>query len=112
MDAAKFLKIGKRICEYYKDCNDCPFIDSGTCAALPTSGILLDEIDTAIDAIKNWDEEHQVKTYYSVFKEKFPNSVDRPWMENVCIRTLYGDNVEKNCGFMNCDECWNGEVKE
>ena len=103
MDAVEFIKDFSRFCS------------SGSCV-----GCLFEEkyemnerdAEQVYNTVEKWKKEHTKKTYFSVYKEKFPNSVDRPWMENVCIRTLYGDNVEKNCGFMNCDECWNGEVKE
>lgn len=103
MDAVEFIKDFSRFCSS-GDCVGCPLDKK---YELNTS-----EAEQVYNTVEKWKKEHTKKTYFSVYKEKFPNSVDRPWMEDVCIRTLFGDNTEKNCGIMTCEECWNGEVKE
>ena len=109
MDAVEFIKDFYRLCAK-ENCIDCQL--DNKCFLDAKDEISDEDAEYIYNTVEKWKKEHPKKTYFSVYKEKFPNSVDRPWMENVCIRTLYGDNVEKNCGFMNCDECWNGEVKE
>ena len=98
------IKDLKRMCDSYKNCDDCPLNDMycGDCVStLP---------DSADEIVDEWVKEHPIKTYAMDFFEKFPNAPkDRNGAPIACWKHVYGNG--NDCGSGGCTECWNQEIK-
>lgn len=70
MDALEFLKERERMCDSYKDCDDCPLAND-KCIISSASDEDRKEIVTAIE---QWSKEHPRKTRQSVFLEQWPEA--------------------------------------
>ena len=70
MDALEFLRERERMCDSYKDCDDCP-LAGDKCIIGSVSDEDRKEIVTAIE---QWSKEHPRKTRQSVFLEQYPNA--------------------------------------
>lgn len=117
MDVPTFFKERERMCRYYKngiDCCGCPLAKNifiqyenclDCCAHFP---------EEAVAAVENWAKEHPVRTYKSVFLEKFPNAMLSEHGEvDFCVQYVFGKKVKpKACGNCRCAYCWNREVEE
>lgn len=113
MDVPTFFKEHERMCRYYKngiDCCGCPLAKKDLiqyencfdyCAHYP---------EEAVAIVEEWAKEHPVRTYKSVFLEKFPN-VRMADVIDTCVETIFGNSVPE-CGDINCEDCWNREVEE
>ena len=114
MDAVEFLKTSYRMCDTYKECDDCPaswnacFVNATDRRRNP---------DGVVAAVENWTKDHPTKTRQSEFLKQFPNadlSRLQPCTIEKDIRPIrcgkYADFGANGC----CDECrndyWNEEV--
>ena len=71
MDALKFLRERKRMCDSYKDCCDCP-LEAALCTC---SGPMPDEeYEEIIATVEQWSKEHPRKTRQSVFLTHYPDA--------------------------------------
>ena len=111
MDAEKYLIEKNRM---IKDC-------SISCSGCPLSGINngfnkpchnMEKLHPkeAVAIVEEWAKEHPVRTYKSVFLEKFPN-VRMADVIDTCVETIFGNSVPE-CGDINCEDGWNREVEE
>ena len=98
------IKDLKRMCDSYKNCDDCPLNDMycGDCVStLP---------DSADEIVDEWVKEHPIKTYAMDFFEKFPNAPKgRNGTPLACWKHVYGNG--NDCGSDGCIECWDQEIK-
>lgn len=100
------IKDLKRMCAFYEDCTEC-----GLYKAFETCGVcfLPDNLDEIVD---KWVKEHPIKTYAMDFFEKFPNArkndIGTP---TICVKCVYGE-LSRDCARLDCNECWNQEMKE
>lgn len=79
MDALEFLRERERMCDSYKDCDDCP-LAGDKCIIGSVSDEDRKEIVTAIE---QWSKEHPRKTRQDVFLEQYPEA----WVdEDGCLR--------------------------
>lgn len=115
MDVPTFFKEYDRMCSYHRngcDCGGCPLIrfiedQRGTCLEIckryPKKSVAI---------VEQWAKEHPVRTYKSVFLEKFPDAkIEKNGVPYPCIIYLFGEKVRpRACG--NCTYCWNREVEE
>ena len=118
MDAVKFLKERKRLCQMYEVCGSCPACRaSGGCIFFSvTNGATPEEQSEFMEA---WSTAHPRKTRQSVFLEQYPNArIDSQAVIYVCPADAYGDKVcpknEENV-HMPCRDCrkefWMQEVE-
>ena len=116
MDAVKYLKERKRMCEKSK-CFDCPFYEKNNHAGVICMSLDGECPEEAVSAVEKWSEEHPVKTRQSEFLKMFPNvkflnneSID------ICPRRVDATIPERpRCYSVKCPECkkefWLAEVE-
>jgi len=63
-------------------------------------------IKKSIEAVQNWSDNHQQKTYLEDFKEKYPNAPAVPGTMP-CPKHFGGVNLCDVAASIDCDECWN-----
>lgn len=139
MKFKEFVKEYNRMCNFHRNCIDCPIdkeADNRGLSELKCNcgviGFLLD-ID-AESIVENWVKEHPVKTYKTDFEEKmkellkiFPNhevgkiimNPDKDIYKNLCVADYYFGGETKKAGCRNvdcscatCKDCWNREINE
>lgn len=113
MEALEFLSERKRMCNSYKDCEDCP-LDGYSC----TFGSITSDEDykKSIATIEQWSKEHPRKTRQSVFLEQWPDAqFDENGNIKVCPKFLTGVAPFNDGCICNCYTCrkdfWSQEVK-
>lgn len=109
MDAAKYIKEKKRMCNTYHNCDGCPIKiareDDYFC-----SEWILEYTNEAVALVERWSEEHPQRTFKDDFLEKFPKSK----YENCCVDYVYGTNFREECTILStkCANCWNRPINE
>lgn len=109
MDAIKYLKEQKRMCETYQiDCEECPFFES-----FDGENVKCDEFPflnpgRAVDLVEKWSAENPQKTILQDYVEKHPNA---PLRESglpkyVCPNLLGYIGMEQGT-CPDCLGCWN-----
>lgn len=112
MDAVKFLKEKKRICNTHSSCSDCPLYDTfGSC-----NSPAVEDVDNLISAVEKWSKEHPVKTNLEYFKECFPklNKSEKELVFDYCAEYLGLNHLNYDCDVCtgDCIECWNLPYEE
>lgn len=119
MDAVEYLKQEGRMtkgCKTSKNCcEECPLHkarienDEGYCIDYRYK-----YPEKAVSIVEEWAKEHPVRTYKSVFLEKFPDAMLSEHGEvDFCVQYVFGKKVKpKACGNCRCAYCWNREVEE
>lgn len=77
MDVPTFFKEHERMCRYYKngiDCGGCPIVKKDLLQYEKCFDYCAHYPEEAVAIVENWAKEHPVRTYKSVFLEKFPNA--------------------------------------
>lgn len=111
MDAVKFMKEFRRMCESVTDCKNCPLgiMRIPEYKNVCTLNVFLNA-EFSIQAIEQWSKEHPKKTRLDDFKEKYPLAKvkDENGKYNFCCSDLgycqckyFGDG---------CSQCWNEPV--
>ena len=70
MDAAKYLKEARRMCNTYGSCGDCPFKDS-SCDCYRE----IENPEEMVFKVAKWASEHPIKTRQSEFLKMFPRAL-------------------------------------
>lgn len=96
-----FAREASRLCDTYRDCDKCPMARRKKCPMM-----LLDyddpDVQSVVDALQAWSDEHPVKTRLDDLKERFPNvSLDDEGIP------CFSPSVLGYCG--DCDRCRNWE---
>ena len=73
MDALKFIKEAKRMCQSYEECEACPANADGFDDCLINTEQNIDA-ETAVDIVEKWAKEHPEKTRQDVFLEQYPRA--------------------------------------
>lgn len=110
MEALKFLKEWKRMCEYYecKRCIGCPLMKNGLCSydGMPKN---YDELEIH-DSVVEWSINNPIKTLKDDFFEKFP---DAPTLNNgyptFYPRVIYESSYNND---KTLEECWDTPYDE
>ena len=108
MDAVKFLKERKRLCQMYDVCGSCPANSiSGGCIFRVTKGATPEEQS---DFIKAWSTAHPLKTRQSVFLEQYPEAdIDDDDVLWICPSMIARSHRRDGCGCANtpesCPDC-------
>lgn len=117
MDVPTFFKEHERMCRYYKngiDCGGCPIVKKDLIQYEKCFDYCAHYPEEAVAIVENWAKEHPVRTYKSVFLERFPDAL---LYENgeprTCVENIFGKNARpSDCGECGCFYCWNREVEE
>lgn len=116
MDAEKYLKERTRMtgdCSL-ENCEGCALNNKNNGRNLECVALERKYPKVAIKLVKNWAKEHPVKTYKSLFLEKFPDAKAYEGGEpRVCIEYIFGKSKKPcNCNDISCSDCWNWEAEE
>lgn len=115
MDAVEYLKQKNRMTNNCTiACNTCPLAIENNNRNLVCANLERHYIEEAVAAVENWAKEHPVRTYKSVFLERFPDAkVEHSGTPCPCIIYIFGEKAKPvNCGTSGCVYCWNREAKE
>ena len=111
MDAVKFLKERKRLCQMYGACGGCPAdrIKDG-CIFSVTNGATPEEQSDFMEA---WSDAHPRKTRQDVFLEQYPEAeIDLNGILAVCPAPIFRPhrNMGGGCSDINkkCVDCLRG----
>lgn len=108
MDALKFMKERRRMCDYYSRCFECPRADEPNCNIEEMSN---EELESFVNTVEQWSKEHPRRTRLQDFKEKYPNMKLRdsgiPWA--CCSYLGYCESCDE--AKSNCAVCWNTPVE-
>lgn len=122
MDAVKYLKEAKRMCDVIGDCRKCPIngLVNGLVAVIPCKlvedNLELANPEKAVEIVEKWAAEHPKKTRQSEFLKTFPNAKLGDsgilWFFPCDIDTSYKHS--KECDNVQCWDCrkkyWLAEV--
>ena len=113
MDAVKFLKEKKRMCDSFDDyCTDC----TGCKIESKMSGMHCAEYiekhpEQAVAIVEKWAEEHPPETRLTEFLKHYPNVLmEDDGTPEVCVNEL-GLKRDDGC-ISNCIKCWNTPIEE
>lgn len=109
MEFKEAIKIRRRICDYYKDCDGCPL---GKLSPNCVYGLLkVENTDGYERILEEWVKEHTVMTnadkYIEIIKNTFGEDAEKTETMELCI----GSSLGIKC-IHNCEEClkwWNEE---
>lgn len=117
MDAVKFFKEKKRMCDMYESCQTgCPLYVEHTQKFTMCNQYCLRSPEEAVRIVAEWSAEHPVKTRQSEFLKLHPNADVREGVLNVCPNRIDLDSVtEDECTDLLCSNCkkqyWLAEVE-
>lgn len=121
MDAVKFLKEKKRMCDMHESCQaGCPLYEERTQNPLLIFTMCSQYCHTspeeAVRIVEKWSAEHPVKTRQNEFLEFHPNADIREGILNLCPRRVDLNSVKMEaCKRLVCSECkkqyWLAEVE-
>lgn len=112
MDAVKYLKERKRMCDSYNNmCDGCGFGKVPKCNRAEE-----DNTEKAVEIVEKWSAEHPIKTRQSEFLKMFPNADIRNGVIFICPRKTNKNSVtSEECDKSTCFECrkkyWLEEVE-
>ena len=100
MDTVEFLKAAKRHCEQRNSdhCVECPLFDL---CGVSYGDLLVEDIQSAVEYISDWNNKHPAKTRQSDVLEKFPDAfVDENGQLSVCPKFV-SKEFRDQMGFCN-----------
>lgn len=112
MDALKFLKERKRMCEHYlkKNCHGCPRDDKRCELDCRFDYKFYQEY---IDDVVKWSKEHPQRTRLQDFREKYPNApMEADGTPAICCIDLGYRKEDCDPIKESCVDCWNMPVEE
>lgn len=114
MDAIKFLKERKRMCDSYPIiCGKCKISEA-------KDGLHCYEFqytfpERAVAIVEKWSEEHPQETRLSQFLKYYPNApLDMYGIPHACVKDFGIVEYEYLCcdDGADCPDCWNTPIKE
>ena len=112
MDALKFFKEFKRMCNCYSEefCAGCPRKAEPNCDELIMED---DELNKLIADVEKWSKEHQQRTRLEDFKEKYPHAMmETDGTPTICCIDLGYRQYDCDPLKENCVDCWNMPVED
>lgn len=112
IDAVKYLKERKRMCDSYNHmCDGCGFGKVPKCNRTEE-----DNPEKAVEIVERWSDEHPIKTRQSEFLKIFPNAVIQNGVIQICPRNIDQNSItSEECEELVCVECrkkyWLAEVE-
>lgn len=118
MDAIKFMKEKKRMCNSYSECTEiCPLKKLMDENRLTCLGYCFAHPEEAVSIVKKWSTEHPIKTRQSEFLKIFPNaSICVNGALTICPCHIDAKFETEICGISKCEDCkkeyWLAEVEQ
>lgn len=112
MDALKFFKEFKRMCNCYSEelCAGCPRKEEPSCDSSTMSD---EELAKIISDVEKWSKEHPQRTRLEDFKEKYPHAMmETDGTPTICCIDLGYRQYDCDPLKENCVDCWNMPVEE
>ena len=112
MDALKFFKEFKRMCNCYSEefCAGCPRKAEPNCDELIMED---DELNKLIADVEKWSKEHPQRTRLEDFKEKYPHAMmETDGTPTICCIDLGYRQYDCDPLKENCVDCWNMPVED
>lgn len=117
MDAVKFLKEKKRMCDSFDNyCTDC----TGCEIESKSSGMHCAEYmekypEQTVEIVEKWSKEHPQETRLTQFLKHYPNApLDMYGIPCACVKDLGIVEYEYLCSddCTDCPDCWNTPIEE
>ena len=112
MDALKFMKESKRMCELCEWCKDCPVHESAIKKDLKCAQYKKAFLKEYIETVEKWSKEHPQKTYLIKFKEMFPNAPLGGIGYPLTKPCYLGWIALNKCPLISCCDCWDMPCEE
>lgn len=113
MDAVKYIKALRRLCESKRKCTECPLLNKEESYCIVDTG---EYAEKAVQIVEQWAKDHPVKTRQSEFLKMFPNAVIDEDNGILCIKPC---EIDESIGCTNgkgCNDCcrkyWLTEVTD
>ena len=103
MDAVKYIKALRRLCESKRKCTECPLLNKEESYCIVDTG---EYAEKAVQIVEQWAKDHPVKTRQSEFLKMFPNAVIDEDNGILCIKPC---EIDESIGCTNgkgCDDCY------
>lgn len=107
MEIKEYLRQKKRMCDYYRECKDCPLYKYNNCDIDSPSVRTDEDVDNIINIIVDWNNEHPVKTRQDVMFEMFPNIAQKDGLIALCSKT-FDTTLDIHCE-LDCRKCQDRE---
>lgn len=111
MDAVKYFKEKARMVKAntngkcFISCKDCGLNYTKTGKPISCGCFEMAYSEEAVAIVKNWSEEHKLKTRAEVFFERFPDARrEEDGSPRVCAKTI---GLTNSCPEYSCYGCWN-----
>lgn len=116
MDAVKFLKEKKRMCDKYSNCTGCPASEKNTKFDIGCGSLEEQFPEEFVAIVEKWSAENPIKTRKSEFLKMFPNADMLNGIIRICPDKLDQNSVtSEECSRSGCFECqkkyWLAEVE-
>ena len=109
MDAVKFMKEKKRMCDLYVNaigCTCCPLSVYNNKTAEKCKHYIFNKPEEAVAAVEKWSSEHPIKTRQSEFLKMFPNaSIGVNGAITICPCHIDAKFETEICGISKCEDC-------
>ena len=122
MDAVKFVKEYRRMCNQHADCVGCPIESIASKKQLYCRDFQIKFPDWFVNLVELWSREHPQKTRLDDLKEKFPNFIlkedgypaPRPFVFGYCGKKACTDcsHFEKQIADLSPKHCWDLPVED
>lgn len=112
MDAVKFLKERKRMCQSFRgtSCDGCLIHKER--GKLLCFEFFEKHPEQSVAIVEKWSKEHPQETRLTEFLKHYPNALmEDDGTPEVCVNEL-GLNRDEGCVAMNCIRCWNTPIEE
>lgn len=103
MDAVKYIKALRRLCESKRKCTECPLLNKEESYCIVDTG---EYAEKAVQIVEQWAKDHPVKTRQSEFLKMFPNAVIDEDNGILCIKPC---KIDESIGCTNgkgCNDCY------
>ena len=104
MDAVKFLKEKKRMCDKYSDCTGCPASEKNTEFDIGCGSLEEQFPEEFVAIVEKWSAEHPIKTRQSELLKMFPNARLNE-CESIAICPRIVDANFGECKHEGCHKC-------
>lgn len=105
MEIKEYLKQKKRMCDYYRECKDCPLYKYADCE-IDSPFVRIDKyVDDVINTVVNWNIEHPIpiKTRQDVMLEMFPDITKKDDLIALCPKQ-FDTTLDIPCE-LDCRKC-------
>jgi hypothetical protein len=105
MDAIKFIKLWKEMCDSYGDgCEGCPLDHH----VLPCRVLIESNPEKAVESLEKWDEQRR-PSMIDDFMKRDVEEIKRIIIEDSCPHHVGYKKVDGCCDG-GCEECWNRKI--